>query len=112
MTLENKNVKIDFFDKSNLSHVKEAARLLADCFPQAYKDCSRAEMDAILNDERIAVMAVIDNRLIGFIGAIPQYGITGWELHPLVVNPAYRNMGVGSRLVDKLEKEVLSRVAS
>lgn len=109
MILENKNVKIDFFDKSNLSHVKEAARLLADCFPQAYKDCSRAEMDAILNDERIAVMAVIDNRLIGFIGAIPQYGITGWELHPLVVNPAYRNMGVGSRLVDKLEKEVLSR---
>lgn len=47
-----------------------------------------------------------DNHLIGFTGAIPQYGITGWELHPLVVNESFRCKGIGSQLVYALEKEV------
>lgn len=83
--------------------------LLAVCFPHAYKDCAYQEMIPILYDERIAVMTIQDNHLIGFVGAIPQYGVTGWELHPLVVNKAFRNKGIGSQLVYKLEKEVATR---
>jgi len=100
---------IDLFEKSNEQYVKEAANLLIACFPHAYGDCAFEEMNNILDEERIAVMAVEDNHLAGFVGAIPQYGVTGWELHPLVVNETYRNKGIGSQLVYRLEKEVALR---
>jgi aminoglycoside 6'-N-acetyltransferase I len=102
-------MNIQLFDKNNIQYVKEAADLLAECFPHAYGDCALEEMNAILDEERIAVMAVEDNHLIGFTGAIPQYGVTGWELHPLVVNKAYRKKGIGSQLVYALENEVTAR---
>lgn len=100
---------IQLFDKSDEKYVKEATNLLASCFPHAYGDCASEEMDRILDDERIAAMAVEDNHLIGFAGAIPQYGVTGWELHPLVVDEAYRKKGIGTKLVCKLEEEVAAR---
>jgi aminoglycoside 6'-N-acetyltransferase I len=102
-------MNIQLFDKSNEQYVKEAANLLVACFPHAYSNCAFEEMNDILDEERIAVMAVEANHLIGFTGAIPQYGVTGWELHPLVVNEAYRNKGIGSQLVYALEKEVAAR---
>jgi aminoglycoside 6'-N-acetyltransferase I len=102
-------MNIQLFDKSNGQYVKEAANLLAACFPHAYSDCAFKEMNDILDEERIAVMAVKDDHLIGFVGAIPQYGVTGWELHPLVVNEAYRNKSIGSQLVYTLEEEVAVR---
>lgn len=97
------------FDKSNKKFIKEAAELLIACFPQAYLDCADEEMEDILDDERVAFMAVEDNRLIGFVGAVPQYDITGWELHPLAVRSEYRGKGIGSQLVEALEKEVAAR---
>lgn len=97
---------IQLFDKSNKHYIEQAANLLAACFPHAYGDCAFEEMNDILDEERIAVMAVEEDRLIGFIGAIPQYGVSGWELHPLVVDNAYRSKGIGSQLVYALEDEV------
>jgi len=102
-------MSIQLFDKSNEQYLKEAANLLAACFPHAYSDCALDEMKKILDEERIAVMAVENNHLIGFAGAIPQYGVTGWELHPLVVDEAYRNKGIGKKLVCLLEKEAALR---
>ncbi|NLP07420.1 MAG: GNAT family N-acetyltransferase [Clostridiaceae bacterium] len=100
---------IKLFDKSDEQYVKEAANLLAACFPHAYSNCAFEEMNVILDEERVAVMAVEGSHLIGFARAIPQYGVTGWELHPLVVNEAYRSKGIGSQLVYALEKEVAAR---
>ncbi len=97
---------IRLFEKSNEQYVNEAADLLSACFPHAYSNCAAEEIAEILDEKRIAVMAVEDNHLVGFVGAIPQYGVTGWELHPLVVKQTYRNKGIGSRLVSALEKEV------
>jgi len=102
-------VNIQLFDRTNEQYIKEEADLLAACFPHAYSNFAFKEMNNILDEERIAVMAVEDNHLIGFAGAIPQYGVTGWELHPLVVNEAYRNKGIGSQLVYTLEEEVAKR---
>lgn len=107
--LDKANVTIDFFDKTNEKYIKNAAELLANSFPQAYQDSARAEMDEILGEERIAVMAVFDDMLVGFTGAIPQYGVTGWELHPLIVKPDFRGQGIGARLVEKLEEAVAAR---
>ena len=99
-------MNIELFDKSNEKYIKEAANLLSACFPHAYSDCAIEEMADILDDTRVAVMAVEKGHLIGFAGGIPQYGVTGWELHPLVVNEAFRNKGIGSQLVYALEKEI------
>ena len=97
------------FDKSNKQYINEAAQLLIDCFPQEYSDCAKEEMVDIIDDERIAIMAVENNRLIGFVGAMPQYGITGWELHPLAVREDCRKRGIGARLVAALEEAVAKK---
>ena len=49
---------IKLFDKSDEQYVKEAANLLAACFPHAYSNCAFEEMNVILDEERVAVMAV------------------------------------------------------
>lgn len=102
-------MNISYFDKQNLLFVTEAANMLADAFPQSYKDTAGEEMTAILDDERLTLMAVEDGKLLGFIGAIPSYGITGWELHPIVVANSQRGRGIGSLLVSRLEEEVTAK---
>lgn len=98
-------MEITVFDRTNKQYVDEACGLLAECFPQAYSDSADEEMKQILNDGNLAFMAVENGRLIGFTGAVPQYGKTGWELHPLVVRSDFRHRGVGTKLVAMLEKE-------
>lgn len=99
-------MKITLFDKNNNIFINEAALLLAKTFPHSYADSGMDEMKEILDSERITVMAVVDGHLIGLAGAIPQYGMTGWELHPLVVDENYRNQNIGSSLVALLVAEV------
>ena len=100
---------IGLFDRSSLIYKAEAAQLLIDCFPQAYADNAAEETEGILDGKRIAMMATDNGHLIGLIGAVPQYGVTGWELHPLAVRKDYRLQGVGSQLVFALEREVAGR---
>jgi aminoglycoside 6'-N-acetyltransferase I len=99
---------VKVFDKSNQNEISEAARLLAVSFPHCYGNCADAEMSEILGDERVAVMAIENGHLVGFVGAIPQYGKTGWELHPLVVDEKHQGRGIGTALMQAIEKEVAS----
>lgn len=87
----------------------EAAALLVECFPHAYSGCADDEIKKMLAPCRIALIATEGNAFIGFIGAIPQYGVIGWELHPLMVKKAYRRKGVGTRLVQRLEQVCAGR---
>ncbi len=104
-----RGVEIRPFDTSNRQYISQAAKLLADCFPQAYADCGEQEMMNILGEDHIVMMAVEKGQLIGFAGAMPQYGVTGWELHPLVVHPDFRRKGIGTRLVAALEQAVAQK---
>lgn len=99
-------MEVSRFDKNNPEYIKEAAELLIESFPHSYSDCAEEEMKKILGDKRIAIMAVEDGHLLGFIGAIPQYGVTGWELHPIVVRKSNQFKGIGSLLLKALEEEV------
>lgn len=97
-------MEITLFEKDNTQYIREAANLLADNFPHAYGDCALEEIGKYLEDERIAVMAVEDGHLVGFVGAVPRYDYA-WELHPLAVRKDCQFQGIGTKLVHALEKE-------
>ncbi|NTV62705.1 MAG: GNAT family N-acetyltransferase [Oscillochloris sp.] len=44
--------------------------------------------------------------LLGWVGALPQYGGNVWELHPLVVRPEHQGRGIGRALVEDLAGQV------
>lgn len=102
-------IEIKLFDPCNEQFKADAAQMLAESFPHAYQDCAAEEVEKCLADDRVAVMAVDSGCLAGFVGAIPQYGNTGWELHPLVVKESHRFRGIGTLLVKALEEEVAKR---
>lgn len=96
--------------------LEQAARLLVDGFrahwPNAWPDMesAREEVHEALDAEKITRAAVDeDGKLLGWVGAIPQYDTFGWELHPLVVVPANQGRGVGRALVADLEAQVRAR---
>lgn len=67
-----------------------------------------AEVHEALSADRIALAALDDEQLVGWIGALPtDYGDQTWELHPLVVAIGARGRGVGRALVE----ELLTRLA-
>lgn len=101
-------ISISLFDKGNQQYRKEAVEILAQTFPHAYKDCAVEAIEECLEEERIAIMAVENGHLVGFIGATPTYEYA-WELHPLFVRKDFRSQGIGTRLIQALEKECADR---
>lgn len=99
---------INLFEAPRTIH-QQAAELLRRAFLQAYHECAEEEIGLILQPERIAVAAVEEGRLLGFVGAIPQYGVTAWELHPLVVDEECRFQGIGRMLCGALERTLLQK---
>ena len=84
------------FDREDPALKVQLADLLELTWPEAYGGQGAKEVDQLLQKERIAVAALADDELIGFVGAIPQYGETGWELHPLVVRDSHRRQRIES----------------
>ena len=98
------------FPKDNKRWFAQGAALLDECFPHAYGGGLAARQMALcVEEERLALMAEENGCLLGFVGAIPQYGVTAWELHPLAVTEARRGEGIGAALVAALEREVAAR---
>lgn len=87
----------------------QLAELLASAFPGAYAHTAPAEVATLLAPQRVAIAAVEEGQLLGFVGAIPQYGETGWELHPLVVQAQWRGQGIGAALCRQLEETLKAR---
>jgi aminoglycoside 6'-N-acetyltransferase I len=78
--------------------------------PSGWRDLTSAtaEVARILHDG--FARAVVDaGRLVGWVGALPEYNGRVWELHPVVVQRAYRRRGIGRLLVAALEQEVRRR---
>ena len=96
-------------NKSDAQELEGVAELLREAFPHSYNDTAEEETETCLAPDRIALVAVENEQVAGFIGAIPQYGETGWELHPLVVRAAFQGSGIGTRLIQALEREVAAR---
>lgn len=103
-------MEIKEFPRNDQALLRQAQQLLQECFPQAYSgELAVQQMALCLEEERLAFMAEEDGSLLGFVGAMPQYGVTAWELHPLAVTEARRGEGIGAALVARLEKECAAR---
>lgn len=90
--------------------VEAATELLCECLGYT-KHNAEFEVHRMLKRPNIAYGAMADGGLIGLVGAMPQYGSTGWELHPLAVSAEYRGNRVGSQLLEAAEHEAASRGA-
>ncbi|MFH5834965.1 GNAT family N-acetyltransferase [Proteiniclasticum sp. C24MP] len=104
-------MRIELFRRGYKVHEVQAAELLREAFPVAYGEDPEEEVHNILQENRIAAKAVFNGEVVGLVGAIPQYGDTGWELHPLVVRKDYRGKGVGAKLTAFLEEAVAEKGA-
>jgi aminoglycoside 6'-N-acetyltransferase I len=88
--------------------VGAAARLLRAALahmPSGYQGPGEAEAElaALTCDPAWLGFAALDGEaLAGWIGASRAYS-HGWELHPLVVDPAHQRRGIGSALLAHLE---------
>lgn len=97
-------MKIITLNAETVEYNQQVVALLAKEWPHHYADSAEQEMARCLEPQRLALAMVEGPTLMGFVGAIPQYGVTGWELHPLVVDGRFRSLGVGSQLCRALEQ--------
>ena len=88
--------------------VDAVAKILKITFPWSYGNDYTALEEAkdLLSDSGIVYVYEVDNSIVGLVGAKPQYGKTGWELHPLAVLKEYHNQGIGSALIKRIEESV------
>lgn len=90
--------------------LRQAAALLVAAFrhtPSAWKTLSdaKAEIDGFHNNpQRVALAAIIDGHVAGWIGAL-RHTAQSWELHPLAIDPASQRRGIGRALVSALEAQ-------
>lgn len=105
------NLRIVDLPVSDENLVQATAELLAAGFrehhPTAWptRDAALDEVRESLGPERVSRIALDDRGdVLGWIGAIPAYRGRVWEIHPLVVRPDKRRLGIGRALVDDLER--------
>lgn len=68
---------------------------------------ARDEVMESLTEGRVSLVALDEeNKVLGWIGAIPTYRGHAYELHPLVVRADQRNRGIGRMLVAQLEEQL------
>lgn len=95
--------------------IDQVAHLLVEGFrgtgTNAWRTFSDAKDEVLesLQPGRISRIAVDENqRVLGFVGALPEGSGQVWELHPLVVRPGSQKRGVGRQLVVDLEQQVMA----
>ncbi|NLN45263.1 MAG: GNAT family N-acetyltransferase [Clostridiaceae bacterium] len=102
---------IEPLNRSDVTAVERAGALLVEAFHHSWPDLVAGikEIEGCLEEGKIALIARRGEQVVGFAGAMPQYGITGWELHPIVVARDVRGKGVGRALLREIETRVADR---
>lgn len=108
-------MRIFSFDGKDETLKHQMAQLLVDAFREHWADAWETfadgleEVEEMCEAERICLVAVEDEKLLGMIGGISQYDGNVWELHPLAVQPALQGRGIGRALVMAFEAQVRQR---
>ena len=105
---------VDFADLTAAQRA-EAARVLRDGFVRqpAWQDAGEAEAEVATffeDPDRWAIAALEEDAVRGWVGLIETYP-SGWEMHPLVVDPAVQRRGLGGRLVAEVEARAKAKGA-
>lgn len=112
------SLKIADLSKYNKQRIQETAEILhlafAENWPNAWPELDDAleEVKEMLYWERICRIALIEKRVVGCIGGIPQYDGEVYELHPLAVHPDFQGQGIGRALVEDFERELAKRACT
>ena len=96
------------------ARIEDAARLLHTAFSPlgVWTTLAEAREEVVqsLGPDRISRIAfATDGAVLGWIGAIREYDGLVWQLHPIVVDEAWRRHGVGRALVLDLEAILTAR---
>jgi len=90
------------------SYKEEAAYILYSAFQGKGKNAwttiesAREEILECITKPNITLGLSINNSLVGWAGLRPMYDTT-WELHPMVIDPAYQGKGYGRLLLTRIE---------
>ena len=99
-------MKIVKFDKLNNFQRTQAAQMLTDEIPEGWETLFDAEKEIEEleeNPEYILVAAMQGDDVVGWAGLEPLYGKV-FELHPLVVRSDMQGKGIGTMLLEFVEK--------
>ncbi len=96
------------------TRIESAARILNAAFAPlgAWTGMAEARQEVAdsIHADRVSRVAIdTDGVVVGWIGAIRQYDGLVWELHPIVVDEAWRRHGIGRALMLDLEKILRGR---
>lgn len=101
-------------DEAHLQQAAEVTMLaFAENWPGAWDTLEDGleELREMLVDDRICLGVLLEDRVVGWIGGIPEYDGHVWELHPLAVHPDYQGQGIGRALVEAFEQRVAAKGA-
>ncbi len=105
-------IEIRNLETEELSIKMAVAQMLiagfSDMSPQSWPNLNSAmeEVEESFAAGRISIIAVLGGKPVGWIAAFRQYNGNTYEIHPLVVHPDHRKMGVGAALMKELERRV------
>ena len=72
-------------------------------------ELGRQEIDWIADQQGFVRAAIDGDRLLGWVGGLPEYRGRVWELHPIVVHAEHRLRGIGRVLVQAFEAAARER---
>lgn len=95
--------------------IQAVAELLLEAFAHIHwphsMDHALSEVRESLEPGRISRVALVDGRVVGWVGGISEYSGNAYELHPLAVKPGDWRRGIGTALVRDLEWQARQRGA-
>jgi aminoglycoside 6'-N-acetyltransferase I len=111
-------ITITDLEPHDTAAVYSAAALLITGFavpaPDAWPDLPSAleeVQDVCVPGNICRAARAADGSMVGWIAGYPRYGGNVWELHPLVVDPAWQGQGIGQALIADFETHVVARGA-
>ncbi len=110
-------MKIIALHQDQRHYLEQAAEILVLAFAEHWAGAwdtladGIEELEDMTSGNNFCRIALIDERVVGLIGGIPEYDGNVWELHPLAIHPDYQGRGIGRALIEDFERYVASKGA-
>ena len=108
-------MKIIDLSKDQRNYIEQGAEILSLAFAEHWTDAwadiadGIEELETMSSGKNFCRIALIEERVVGLIGGIPEYDGNVWELHPLAIHPDFQGQGIGRALVLDFERCVTEK---